>query len=93
MTIDAWSRTLVGILDKFFQIDDDIESGRGLYVFRQKLRGLEGMRVDSGFSETLGLDVIKYYLRHVLGEKTLRRRFPHGRNDVLCDAAYAEYSL
>ena len=44
MTIDAWSRTLVGILDKFFQIDDDIESGRGLYVFRQKLRGLEGMQ-------------------------------------------------
>jgi exodeoxyribonuclease V gamma subunit len=78
MTIDAWSRTLVGILDKFFQIDDDMESGRGLYVFRQKLRGLEGMQVDSGFSEALGIDVIKYYLKHVLGEETLGAGFLTG---------------
>lgn len=78
MTIDAWSQTLVGILDKFFQIDDDVESGRGLYIFRQKLMGLEGMRVDSGFSEALGIDVIKYYLRHVLGEETLSAGFLTG---------------
>ena len=78
MTIDAWSRTLIGILDKFFQIDDDMESGRGLHVFRQKLRGLEGMQVDSGFSEALGIDVIKYYLRHVLGEETLGAGFLTG---------------
>ncbi|MGO9213979.1 MAG: exodeoxyribonuclease V subunit gamma, partial [Syntrophales bacterium] len=78
MTIDAWSRTLVGILDKFFQIDDDMEAGRGLHVFRQKLRGLEGMQVNSGFSESLGIDVIKYYLRHALVEETLGAGFLTG---------------
>jgi exodeoxyribonuclease V gamma subunit len=78
MTIDAWSRTLVGIMEKFFQIDDDMESGRGLHVFRQKLMGLEGVRVNSGFSEALGIDVIKYYLRHVLGEETLGAGFLTG---------------
>ncbi|MGZ6237355.1 MAG: exodeoxyribonuclease V subunit gamma, partial [Syntrophales bacterium] len=78
MTIDAWSRTLVGILDKFFQIDDDMESGRGLHIFRQKLRGLEDMRGHSGFSEALGIDVIKYYLRHVLGGETLGAGFLTG---------------
>ena len=68
----------IGILDKFFQIDDDMESGRGLHVFRQKLRGLEGMQVNSGFSEAVGIDVIKYYLRHVLGEETLGAGFLTG---------------
>jgi len=78
MSIGDWSRTLVGILDKFFQTDDDMESGGGLHVFRQKLRGLDGVQVNSGFSGAVGIDVIKYHLRHVLGEETLGAGFLTG---------------
>ena len=78
MTISDWSRTLIGILDKFFRIDDDMESERGLHVFRQKLRALEGMQVNAGFCEAVGIDVIKYYLRHVLAEEMLGSGFLTG---------------
>ena len=78
MTIDDWSRTLIGILDKFFQVDDDMESEKGLHVFRQKLRGLEGMQVNAGFRGAVGIDVIKYYLRHVLAEEMLGSGFLTG---------------
>ena len=93
MTIDDWSRTLVGILDKFFQIDDDMESGRGLHVFRQKLRGLEGMQVNSGFSEAVGNRCNKVLFEACPWGRNSWRRFPDRRHNVLRDAAHAEHSL
>jgi exodeoxyribonuclease V gamma subunit len=78
MTISDWSRILIGMLDKFFQVDDDMESERGFHVFRRKLRDLEGMQVNAGFCEAVGIDVIKYYLRHVLAEEMLGSGFLTG---------------
>jgi exodeoxyribonuclease V gamma subunit len=77
-TIDDWSRKLIGILDKFFQTDDDMESERGLHVFRQKLRALEGTQADAGFYGAVGIDVIKYYLKKVLSEEMLGSGFLTG---------------
>ena len=78
MTISDWSRILIGMLDKFFQVDDDMESERGFHVFRRKLRDLESMQVNAGFCEAVGIDVIKYYLRHVLAEEMLGSGFLTG---------------
>ncbi|MGC9975533.1 MAG: exodeoxyribonuclease V subunit gamma, partial [Syntrophales bacterium] len=78
MTISDWSRTLICIMDKFFKVDNDMESERGLHVFRQKLRSLESMQVTAGFCEAIGIDVVKYYLRQVFAEETLGSGFLTG---------------
>jgi exodeoxyribonuclease V gamma subunit len=78
MTVSEWSRSLMGILDTFFQVDDDLELERGLHVFRQKLKALEDRQVKAGFYEAIGIDVIKYYLKQVLAEETLGSNFLTG---------------
>ena len=73
-----WASALTGIMDGFFRADDDVESERGLHLFRQKIGNLKDVEAKAGFREALGIDVIKQYLKRVLTEEMVRGGFLTG---------------
>ncbi len=59
-TLDAWSETLTGLLERFFSPDEDTESD--MQVIRRTLKDLADMQEVSGFDEAIDLRLIKWHL-------------------------------
>jgi exodeoxyribonuclease V gamma subunit len=71
-TLDEWSKTLTGILDRFFVPDEDTE--REMRVLRGMLNGLGQIQEMSAFDEEMDIRLIKYHL----GSSLDREGFGYG---------------
>lgn len=66
-TLDAWSETLTGLLERFLSPDEDTESD--MQVIRRTLKDLADMQQTSGFDEAIDFRVIQWHLGHQLEQE------------------------
>ena len=63
-SLDGWSKTLTGLVDRFFMPDEDTE--REMQLIRRTLNYLGDMKEIAVFDEEIDVNVIKWYLGHHL---------------------------